>query len=222
MSIGGGEYRPRPPGGSQPEPVLGGGEYRPRPLTHLDALRDALDEFRQEAPRLADWAAQLAWTLPRGGRLLAAGNGGSAAQAQHLVCELVGKLDADRPPMSGIALCAETNALTAIANDYGYEQVFARQVHAHAREGDVVVLLSTSGRSRNVLAAADAGRELGLEVWGMTGALPNPLATRCTQVLAIPSRDTQVVQELHLVAVHLLCGYLDSLLGVPLVAEVAS
>jgi D-sedoheptulose 7-phosphate isomerase len=191
-------------------------------LEHVDALRDALDEFREQAPRLADWAAELAWTLPRGGRLLAAGNGGSAAQAQHLVSELVGKLDADRPPMSGIALCAETSALTAIANDYGYDEVFARQVRAHAREGDIVVLLSTSGRSRNVLAAADAARQLGLTVWGLTGALPNPLAARCTEALAVPSVDTQVVQELHLVAVHLLCGYLDSLLGVGLVAQVPS
>jgi D-sedoheptulose 7-phosphate isomerase len=191
-------------------------------LDHVDALREALDAFREEAHRLADWATELAWTLPRGGRLLAAGNGGSAAQAQHLVCELVGKLDVDRPPMSGIALCAETNAVTAIANDYGYDEVFARQVRAHARAGDVVVLLSTSGRSRNVLAAADAARELGLTTWGLTGALPNPLASRCTEALAVPSTDTQIVQELHLVAVHLLCGYLDALLGVGLVAEVAS
>ena len=191
-------------------------------LEHLDAHRDALERFREQAPRLTDWAGQLAWSLPRGNRLLAAGNGGSAAQAQHLVCELVGKLDADRAPMSGIALCAETSGLTAIANDYGYDEVFARQVRAHARPGDVVMLLSTSGRSRNLLAAAEAARELGLATWGLTGALPNPLAARCTEVLAVPSGDTQIVQELHLVAVHLLCGYLDTLLGVSLVAEVAS
>jgi D-sedoheptulose 7-phosphate isomerase len=191
-------------------------------LEHLDALRDALADFRDEAPRLTDWATQLASTLPRGGRLLAAGNGGSAAQAQHLVGELVGKLDMDRPPMSGIALCAETSGLTAIANDYGYDEAFARQVRAHARTGDIVVLFSTSGRSRNVLAAAEAARELGLTTWGMTGATPNRLADRCTEVIAVPSRNPQVVQELHLVAVHLLCANLDALLGVSLVAEVAS
>jgi D-sedoheptulose 7-phosphate isomerase len=179
---------------------------------HLDELRSALEEFKAEADRLDAWAARLAEALPRGGRLLAAGNGGSAAQAQHLVAELVGKLDADRAPLSAIALCAETSGLTAIANDYGYAEVFARQVRAHARPGDVVVLLSTSGHSHNVLAAARAARELELPTWAMTGALPNPLADACTDVLAVPSTDTQIVQELHLVAVHLLCARLDELL----------
>jgi D-sedoheptulose 7-phosphate isomerase len=180
--------------------------------THIDGLRDALEGFRGEADRLDAWAARLAESLPRGGRLLAAGNGGSAAQAQHLVAELVGKLDADRAPLSAIALCAETSGLTAIANDYGYAEVFARQVRAHARPGDVVVLLSTSGHSHNVLNAARAARDLDLTTWAMTGALPNPLAEACTDVLAVPSVDTQIVQELHLVAVHLLCARLDELL----------
>ena len=180
--------------------------------SHLDDLRATLTDFETEATRLDAWADRLAQTLPRGGRLLAAGNGGSAAQAQHLVAELVGKLDADRAPLSAIALCAETSGLTAIANDYGYAEVFARQVRAHGRPGDVVVLLSTSGHSHNVLAAARAARELDLPTWAMTGALPNPLADACTDVLAIPSTDCQIVQELHLVAVHLLCARLDALL----------
>jgi D-sedoheptulose 7-phosphate isomerase len=188
--------------------------------SHLDALRETLDDFRDEAAKLAGWARQLAVILPRGGRLLAAGNGGSAAQAQHLVAELVGKLDGDRAPLSGIALCAETSGLTAIANDYGFEEVFARQVRAHGRPGDVVVLMSTSGRSRNILAAARAAGELGLPVWGLTGARPNPLAAACTEVVAVPSVDTQTIQELHLVAVHLLCGQLDAaLLPVPALAD---
>jgi D-sedoheptulose 7-phosphate isomerase len=179
---------------------------------HLDELRDALDEFRIAAAKLDDWAEHLAQSLPRGGRLLAAGNGGSAAQAQHLVAELVGKLHADRAPMSAIALCAETSGLTAIANDYGYAEVFARQVRAHARPGDVVMLLSTSGHSHNVLAAAKAAQELNLPTWALTGALPNPLAEACTDTLAVQVNDTQIVQELHLVAVHLLCTKLDELL----------
>ena len=181
-------------------------------LNHIDDLRETLSDFETEAIRLDAWAARLAQTLPNGGRLLAAGNGGSAAQAQHLVAELVGKLDADRAPLSAIALCAETSGLTAIANDYGYAEVFARQVRAHARPGDVVVLLSTSGHSHNVLAAARAARDLDLPTWAMTGALPNPLADACTDVLAVPSTDCQIVQELHLVAVHMLCARLDALL----------
>jgi D-sedoheptulose 7-phosphate isomerase len=185
---------------------------------HLGELAGTLDGFRVEAERLAGWGDRLAGLLTRGGRLLAAGNGGSAAQAHHLVAELVGRLATDRPPLSGIALSAETCGLTAIGNDYGYAEVFARQVHAHARPGDVLILLSTSGYSPNVMAAAEAGAQLAMPVWGLTGALPNPLAQRCTEVLAVPSRDTQVVQELHLVAVHLLCGYLDAVLAGELAA----
>lgn len=179
---------------------------------HLGTLGAVLVPFRREAARLARYGGELARTLGTGGRLLAAGNGGSAAQAQHLVAELVGKLCDDRPALSAIALCAETSGLTAISNDYGYDSVFARQVHAHGRPGDVLLLLSTSGRSPNLLAAADAGRECGMRVWGFTGPAPNPLAERCAELLAVPAHDSQVVQELHLVAVHVLCGYVDAVL----------
>lgn len=176
---------------------------------HVEALGDALTGFRREAAQLARMGDDLACTLARGGRLLAAGNGGSAAEAQHLVAELTGKLRDDRRPMSAIALCAESAGVTAISNDYGYHEVFARQVHAHGRPGDVLLLLSQSGRSPNLLAAAEAGQAAGLTVWGFTGPQPNPLAQRCTRVLAVPADDPQVVQELHLVAVHLLCEYHD-------------
>jgi D-sedoheptulose 7-phosphate isomerase len=184
--------------------------------THLADLRAALDALDRDAARLERWAAHLAATLHSGGRLLAAGNGGSAAQAQHLVAELVGKLDRDRPPLSAIALSAETCGLTAIGNDYGFEQVFARQVTAHSRPGDVVILLSTSGGSPNVLTACQAAKASGAHLWAMTGAAPNPLAGLCDDALAVRSRDTQVVQEVHLIAVHLLCARLDvALAGLP-------
>ncbi|HWH01608.1 MAG TPA: SIS domain-containing protein [Pilimelia sp.] len=176
---------------------------------HLAGLAAALLPFRREAGRLARWGGELAGTLAAGGRLLAAGNGGSAAEAQHLTAELVGKLRDDRAPLSAIALSAETSSLTAIGNDYGYADVFARQVRAHGRPGDVLVLISTSGRSPNLLAAADAGREAGLRCWALTGPAPNPLAERCAEALAVPAPDSQVVQELHLVAVHLLCEYVE-------------
>ena len=176
---------------------------------HLAELRSAVDSLEHGVARLYEWAGTLAGTLAGGGRLLAAGNGGSAAQAQHLVADLVGKLDQDRPPLSAIALTAETCGLTAIANDYGFEHVFARQVTAHARTGDVVMLLSTSGGSSNVIAAARAAKASGAQVWAMTGAAPNPLVALCDDALAVPSRDTQVVQEVHLIAVHLLCARID-------------
>ncbi len=193
----------------------------PVPLdSHVGALAEALVPFRQEAARLDRYGAELAWTLGHGGRLLVAGNGGSAAEAQHFVAELVGKLDEDRQPLSAIALCAETAGVTAIGNDYGYHEVFARQVRAHGRVGDILVLLSTSGRSENLIAAADTGRRHGLRVWAFTGPRPNPLAERCPEGLAIPASDPQVVQELHLVAIHVLCSYTE--LALPAVLSLAA
>jgi D-sedoheptulose 7-phosphate isomerase len=180
--------------------------------SHLAGLADALPGYREVAGRLAGWGGDLAGHLRAGGRLLVAGNGGSAAEAQHLTAELVGKLDRDRPALSAIALTAETSSLTAIGNDYGYREVFARQVRAHGRPGDVLLLMSTSGRSTNLLAAAEAGAALGMRVLGFTAPVPNPLADRCTDVLAVPSPDAKVVQELHLVSVHVLCEHIDRML----------
>ncbi|MFY1694496.1 MULTISPECIES: D-sedoheptulose-7-phosphate isomerase [unclassified Solwaraspora] len=180
--------------------------------SHLAGLAEALLPYREVASRLGRWGSELAWTLGHGGRLLVAGNGGSAAEAQHLAAELVGKLRADRTPLSAIALTAETSSLTAISNDFGFDEVFARQVRAHGRPGDILLLLSTSGRSGNLLAAAHAGREAGLRCWACTGPVPNPLADICPEVLAVPAADPQVVQELHLVTAHLLCEYVDQTL----------
>jgi D-sedoheptulose 7-phosphate isomerase len=186
---------------------------------HLAGLASALLPYRQVAGDLARWGDELARRLTDGGRLLVAGNGGSAAEAQHLAAELVGKLRADRAPLSAIALSAETSSVTAIGNDYGFEEVFARQVRAHGRRDDVLLLLSTSGRSANLIRAARAGREAGLRCWAFTGPLPNPLAEVCAEVLAVPSPDPQVVQELHLVSAHVLCEYVElalpTALGVP-------
>jgi D-sedoheptulose 7-phosphate isomerase len=185
---------------------------------HLAGLAAALLPFRAAASRLSRWGHELAWALGTGGRVLIAGNGGSAAEAQHLAAELVGKLREDRAPLSAIALSAETSSLTAIGNDYGFDEVFARQVHAHGRPDDILVLLSTSGRSRNLLAAAAASRETRMRCWAFTGPAPNPLADACTDVVAVPSPDPQVVQELHLVSAHVLCEYVD--LALPAVLNV--
>jgi len=138
-----------------------------------------------------------------------AGNGGSSAEAQHLTGELVGKLRDDRPALSAIALCADVASLTAVGNDYGYEQLFARGVRAHGRPEDILLLMTTSGRSPNLLAAARTAADIGVRCWALTGPAPNPLSDICPDTLAVPSRDPQVVQELHLVAVHVLCEYVD-------------
>ncbi|MCC9305907.1 SIS domain-containing protein [Kitasatospora sp. RB6PN24] len=186
---------------------------RARASAHCRAVENAVDRLRSDQlPLLTRWGEALAGLLPAGGRLLAAGNGGSAAQAQHLTAELVGRYAGDRPAFSAISLHAETSSLTAIGNDYGFDQVFARQVEAHGRPGDVLLLLSTSGHSRNLLAAADLGRATGLGVWAMTGPPPNPLAQRVDEALAVPAAQAATVQEVHLVAVHVLCEAFDAAL----------
>lgn len=184
------------------------------PTDHVQRLVDVLQDCDPQWRTAARWGRQLAELLPGGARLLVAGNGGSAAQAQHLSAEFVGRYGPDRRPYSSIALHADTSALTAIANDYGVADIFARQVEAHGRPGDVCLLLSTSGRSPNLVAAAASARRCGLTVWAMTGALPNPLAEAANDLLAIGTSDTATVQELHLVAVHLVCEAFDAALGV--------
>lgn len=181
---------------------------------HLRELTSALERFAPCVDLVDEWGSRLAAVLTGGGRLLAAGNGGSAAQAQHLTAELVGRYRRDRGPYSAICLCSETSSLTAICNDYPPEELFARQVEAHGRAGDVLVLMSTSGRSPNLVAAARRGRDVGMQVWAMTGPLPNPLAEAATACCAVDAPYTATVQELHLVALHVLCAAFDRTLGV--------
>jgi D-sedoheptulose 7-phosphate isomerase len=182
---------------------------------HVAELLEAVDGFGGCVETADSWGCLLADLLPGGGRLLAAGNGGSAAQAQHLTAELVGRYRLERRPLSAICLSAETSSLTAIVNDYDPAELFARQVEAHGRPDDVLVLMSTSGRSENLLAAARSGRDLGVRVWAFTGPRPNPLADLADDVLAVDSPYTATVQELHLVALHILCAALDRALGLP-------
>jgi D-sedoheptulose 7-phosphate isomerase len=182
---------------------------------HVDALVATLATCGPALSRTTErWGRELADRLPRGHRLLVAGNGGSAAQAQHLTAELVGRYRDDRVPLSALALHAETSTLTAVLNDYGADEVYARQVAAHGRPGDVLVLLSTSGRSPNVLRAGQAGRAAGLTVWAMTGRAPNPLSRLAHEALVVDGPSTATVQEVHLVALHLVCAALDVALGV--------
>ncbi len=176
---------------------------------HLGSLTAALQNFDGAAAISAEWGRQLAGALTTGSRLLVAGNGGSAAQAQHLSAEIVGRYCADRPPFSAVALHSEPSVLTAIMNDYGVEEVFARQLQAHGRAGDICIFLSTSGRSRNLVVAAERARACGITSWAMTGPTPNPLAAACDETLVVDSARTATVQELHLVALHLLCESMD-------------
>jgi phosphoheptose isomerase len=179
---------------------------------HVLALSRALARIDTEL--LDRWGAHLARVLTPGGRLLVAGNGGSAAQAQHLTAELVGRYRDDRPALSALALHAETSSLTAIANDYGWGAGFARQVEAHGRPGDVLLALSTSGSSGNVLAAMRAARDRGMTVWAMTGPAGSPVHELADECLTVDAAATATVQEVHQVAVHLVCAAVDVTLGV--------
>lgn len=180
----------------------------------LEALAEAVLRFRAHVPTLTGWGRKLAGVLDTGGRLLACGNGGSAAEAQHLTAELVGKYDCDRRPFAAIPLHGDTSAVTAIANDYSPEDVFARQVRAHGCPGDVLLCLSTSGRSGNVVAAATAARALGMTSWALTGPRPGPLTETCDDAVRVDADTTAAVQEIHLAAIHLICDVIDETLGV--------
>lgn len=187
-------------------------EPLPTGQEHVAGLLAALPHL--DTDRLDRWGCRLADLLPRGARLLVAGNGGSAAEAQHLTAELVGRFRDDRPPLSALALHAETSSLTAITNDYGPDAGFARQVAAHGRPGDVFLAISTSGRSTNLLSAVERARAGDLSCWGLTGPAPNPLAAACDEAVCVAAASVATVQEVHLVAVHLLCARLDVELGV--------
>lgn len=181
----------------------------PTPREHVGELVTVLQALDSELAQVDGWGQTLAARLLSGHRLLAAGNGGSAADAQHLTAELVGRYRDDRRPFSALALHAETSSVTAIANDYDYEHVFARQVEAHGRPGDVLVAISTSGMSGNVVEAARRAQELDLQVWALTGPRPNPLALMADQAIAVEAAATPTVQEVHGVLVHLLCAAVD-------------
>jgi D-sedoheptulose 7-phosphate isomerase len=176
---------------------------------HVAAVLPTIAALAAESERLATWGTVLADRLLADGRLLAAGNGGSAAEAQHLTAELVGRFDGDRRAFSAIPLHGDGSAITAISNDFGYDASFARQVTAHGRPGDVLVLLSTSGTSANLVRAAEAGRAAGVTVWAMTGPGPNPLADAADDALTLPGVGANV-QEAQLVAIHALCRVFDA------------
>ncbi len=157
-------------------------------------------------------ASAIILSLHEGGKVLFAGNGGSAADAQHIAGEFVSRLNYDRAPLAGLALTTDTSVLTAIGNDYGYEQVFARQVAGLGRPADVFVGISTSGHSRNILAALAVAREKGLRTIGFTGADAGPMAGYSDLLLNAPSRRTPMIQQLHITAAHIICGLVESAL----------
>ena len=143
------------------------------------------------------------------GKLLVAGNGGSAADAQHMAGELVSRFYYDRPALPAIALTTDSSILTAIGNDYGYESVFSRQVEAHGQAGDVLVVISTSGNSPNVIQAIEAAKKLKMQIVGLTGMSGGKMAGLCDICLKMPSNETPRIQEGHLLIEHIICAYIE-------------
>jgi D-sedoheptulose 7-phosphate isomerase len=165
--------------------------------------------FEANGARLLELGRRLAACLVSGGRLLAFGNGGSAADAQHFVAELVVRLERERKALSAIALSTDPSIVTAAANDFGYAAVFRRQVEAHGRPGDVALGISTSGRSPNVVEGLRAARGLGLRTVGLTGKGGGTLAGLVDDLIDVPHADTQRVQEVHGMVLHLLAQVVD-------------
>lgn len=164
------------------------------------------------APCVARAGALLADALRGGGKVLACGNGGSAADAQHFAAELVNRFEIERPPLAAIALTTDSSNLTSIANDYAYEQVFAKQLKALGRPGDVLLALSTSGNSPSVIAAVRAAQEIGVHVVALTGNEGGKMASllgRDDVHLCVPHRKTARIQEVHLLVLHCLCDCID-------------
>ncbi|MCG6923423.1 MAG: SIS domain-containing protein [Acidobacteria bacterium] len=184
-------------------------------IRRLVAESVALKErfFAESAPLLLEVGAKMAESLSQGGRILAFGNGGSAADAQHLAGELVGHLRGERPALSALALSTDPSVLTAVANDMGYETIFRRQVEAHGRAGDVAIGITTSGRSPNVVQGLQAARDRGLLTVGLTGNGGGTLAGLVHHLIDVPHSDAQRIQEVHGMVVHVLCEIVEEAPG---------
>src|SRR5229473_708071 len=165
------------------------------------------------APAVSNAVDMICSSLATGGQLLIAGNGGSAADAQHIAAELTGRFLRERRPLRALALHVNTSALTAVGNDYGYEHVFARELSAHARPDDVLLAISTSGNSRNILRAIEAARQSNVKVIGLTGESGGQMRMACDLCISVPSKSTARIQEMHILIGHTICELLEAKLA---------
>ncbi len=191
-----------------------------QPSQQVDKIIAIWDEHLEVAKTLPALASAISSavdliysSLAAGGQLLIAGNGGSAADAQHIAAELTGRFLRERQPLRALALHVNTSSLTAIGNDYGYEHVFARELAAHGRPGDVLLAISTSGNSANILRAIEAARNSEMVVIGMTGESGGKMRMACDLCLCVPSKSTARIQEMHITIGHTICELLEERLG---------
>jgi D-sedoheptulose 7-phosphate isomerase len=179
---------------------------------YLDESAQALQALVQNEAlhqTILEFADTITEALNAGRKLMVAGNGGSAGDAQHIAGEFISRLFFDRAPLPAIALTTDTSVLTAVGNDYGYERVFERQVLGLGAPGDVFLGISTSGKSPNILCALQAARSKRVITLGFTGAFPGPMANLCDHILCAPSPKTAIIQQIHIVAAHLVCGLVE-------------
>jgi D-sedoheptulose 7-phosphate isomerase len=188
-------------------------------MSHRASIEQIWDEhinvakaLHMLAPDVDRVVGMIARSMAAGGTLMVCGNGGSAADAQHIAAELTGRFFRDRRPLRALALHANTSSLTAIGNDYGYEEVFAREIGAHGRPGDVLLAISTSGNSRNVLRAIEAARKKDIAVVGLTGGPGGRMRELCDVCLCVPSNSTPRIQECHILIGHTICELLENVL----------
>lgn len=179
----------------------------------LAAHRAAFNALDALASVVAQAVEVIADSLKSGGKILVCGNGGSAADAQHFAAEMTGRFEGDRAPLAAIALSTDSSALTAIGNDYGFEQVFARQVRALARPGDCLIAISTSGQSPNVLEAIHAAKAIGIRCVGLSGRSGGDLARLCEPAIVVSSTSTARIQEAHIFLIHALCAGIEQALS---------
>ena len=183
-------------------------------LSALEEHKRLFDRLAEVAPEVEAAAAMIVAALAAGGKLMFCGNGGSAADSQHLAAEFTGRFVADRRPLAAIALTTDTSALTCIANDYSFDEVFHRQVTGLGRRGDCLIAISTSGNSRNVIRAAEAARDARMSIIGLLGRDGGELRNRCDVAIIVPSTSTARIQEAHSFIGHTLCALVEQGLGV--------
>lgn len=176
-------------------------------LSHLETINIVINTMQEKLQSASALAVE---TLKNGNKILLCGNGGSAADAQHIAAELTGRYKTERRGLPGIALTTDTSALTAIANDYGYDRVFDRQVESLAKKGDLLIGISTSGNSKNIINALKVAKELGCKTLGLTGRDGGAMNELCDINLVVPSNNTPRIQEMHILFGHTICQIIDN------------